>query len=129
MKIFIYYDSDNHDKINFVATISYFSKSKTFAGKSVNEIETMVTELFNEKNKKLGWKAYSVIEVSDEIGHAIQFLLGENDYKFYRTVTEVYDVLNNIRDDLDSMQDDCFHMCEFVEDGIKKVKNLVSEED
>ena len=123
MKIIIYYDSDN--KINFVATISYFSKSKTFAGKSVNEIETM----FNEKNKKLGWKAYSIIDVSDEIGHAVQFLLGENDYKYYRTITEVYDVLNNIRDDLDSMQDDCFHMCEFVEDGIKKVKNLVPEED
>lgn len=128
MKIFIYYDSDNHDKIILVVTTAHFMKKKHFVGKSVAEVETMVTEMLNEEDKKLGWKAHSIIDVSDEIEHVIQFLIGE-DYKSYRTITEVYNVLNDIRDDLDSMQDDCFHMCEFVEDGFKKVKNLVPEED
>jgi len=69
------------------------------------------------------------MEVSEEMEAAMRFALGENEYKAYRDITEVFNKLKDIKSDLDSMREDCYDMSRYVEDTIKEVVELVPEED
>ena len=69
------------------------------------------------------------MEVSDEMEAVLRFALGENEYKAYSDITDVYNKLREAVDDLDSMREDCFHMSEYLESTVKKVRELVPEED
>lgn len=121
MKIYICYDYEDHNRICSVQTLGYFlAKGKT---------EEQIDKLVAKRNKEVGFDIFRAMEVSEEMEAVMRFALGENEYKAYRDITEVYDKLKNIELDLDSMRDDCYGMSRYVEDTIKKVVELVPEED
>ena len=120
MKIYICYDNEDHNKINSIQTLGYFlAKGKT---------EEQIDKLVVERNKAVGYDCFRMMEVSDEMESVMRFALGENEYKSYRDITDVYNKLKNIEADLDSMREDCYDMSNYVEDTIKKVVELVPEE-
>lgn len=82
-----------------------------------------------ESNKEAGCERFRSLEVSDKLAAVLRFALGENEYKSYADITDVYNRLKDIKEDLDSMRDDCFHMSEWMNDTLGKVKKLVPEED
>jgi len=121
MKIYITYDYEDHDRIRSIKTLEYFISK----GHTEQEIDAKVKSI----NERDGFDTFKKLEVSDEIASVLRFALGENEYKTYAEITDVYEMLSDIKCDLDSMQEDCFHMCEYVENGISKVKDLVPEDE
>lgn len=121
MKIYINYDYEDHNRIRGIQTLGYFlAKGKT---------EEQIDKLVAERNKESGFDYFRIIEVTDDMEAVIRFALGEKEYKTYANITSVYEALRNIEADLDSMREDCYDMSRYVEDTIKKVVELVPEED
>ena len=121
MKIYICYDYEDHNLIRSIQTLGHFlAKGKT---------EEQIDKLVAERNKEVGFDLFRAMEVSDEMEAVMRFALGENEYKAYSDITNVYDKLKSIEADLDSMRDDCYDMSRYVEDTLKKVVELVPEED
>ena len=121
MKIYISYDYDEHTRIRSVQTLDYWlAKNKT-----EQDIDAAVVK----RNAEEGWQMFRSLEVSDEIAAVLRFALGENGYKYYSDITDVYNKLREIENDLDSMRDDCFHMSEVVESTVKQVRELVPEDE
>ena len=121
MKIYVNYDLDDHTIIRGVQTLSYFIKK----GKTEAEIDSLV----KKRNEEAGWEVFHVFEVDDELEKVVRFLLGEQEYKRYADITYVYDKLRDIKDDVDSMRDDTFHMSEYLDTVIDDVRKLVPEDD
>ena len=121
MKIYITYDYEDHNRIRSIKTLEYFISR----GNTEEEIDAKV----KSANEKDGFETFKKLEVSDEIASVLRFALGEDEYKTYAEITDVYDRLNDIKCDLDSMQSDCFHMCEYVESAMNEVKDLVPEDE
>lgn len=121
MKIYVNYDLDDHTIIRGVQTLSYFIKK----GKTEAEIDSLV----KKRNEEAGWEVFRVFEVDDELEKVVRFLLGEQEYKRYADITYVYDKLKYIKDDVDSMRDDTFHMSEYLDTVIDDVRKLVPEDD
>lgn len=121
MKIYIGYDFEDHNRISSIQTLGHLlAKGKT---------EEQIDKLVSERNKEVGFDMFRIMEVSDEMEAVMRFALGEKEYKTYANITSVYEALRNIESDLDSMRDDCYDMSRYVEDTIKKVVELVPEED
>lgn len=121
MKIYIGYDCEDHNRIRIIQTLGYFlAKGKT---------EECVDKAVAERNKEAGFDYFRIMEVTDEMEAVMRFALGENEYKAYADITEVYEKLKNVEADLDSMREDCYDMSRYVEDTMKKVVKLVPEED
>lgn len=121
MKIYITYDTEDHNLIRSIHTLGYFlAKGKT---------EEQIDNLVAERNKEAGFDAFRIMEMSDDMEAVMRFALGEKEYKTYADITSVYEALRNIESDLDSMREDCYDMSRYVEDTIKKVVELVPEED
>lgn len=121
MKIYITYDTEDHNLIRFIHTLGYFlAKGKT---------EEQIDNLVAERNKEAGFDAFRIMEMSDDMEAVMRFALGEKEYKTYADITSVYEALRNIESDLDAMCEDCYDMSRYVEDTIKKVVELVPEED
>lgn len=121
MKIYVTYDSEDHNMVRSVQTLSYYEKK----GKTEEEIDAAVID----RNKEYGWTVFRSFEVNDELENVFRFMLGENEYKRCTDITDVYDKLNDIKNDIDSIQDDVFHMNEYLESVIDDIKELVPEED
>jgi hypothetical protein len=121
MKIYVQYDSYDPSRIRAIQTLGYWQSK----GKTEQELDALV----EKRNKEEGTERFKTITVSPELEHAFRFALGENEYKSYSDITDIYHKLMDIDADLDSMKDDCFHMSEWVESTIKKVEGLVPEED
>ena len=121
MKIYVTYDSEDHNMVRSVRTLSYFEKK----GKTEEEIDAAVID----RNKEYGWTVFRTFEVNDELENVFRFMLGENEYKRCTDITDVYDKLNDIKNDIDSIRDDVFHMNEYLESVIDDIKELVPEED
>lgn len=121
MKIHVTYNSDNREEISSVHTLSfYLAKGKT---------EEWFLNAIAERNKEVGWEMHKYIEIPAEVENLFRFVLGENEYKRYHNIEDVYDMLKDVEHDLDSMREDCFHMSEYVERAIKDVEKLLPEED
>lgn len=121
MKIYINYDLEDHNRICSIQTLGYFlAKGKT---------EEQIDNLVAVRNKEAGFDYFRIMEVTDDMEAVMRFTLGENEYKAYRDITNVYEKLKSIEADLDSMREDCYDMSRYVEDTIKKVVELVPEED
>lgn len=121
MKIYIGYDFEDHNRICSIQTLEYFlAKGKT---------EEQIDKLVAERNKEVGFDYFRAMEVTDEMEAVMRFALGENEYKVYSDITNVYDKLKSIEADLDSMREDCYDMSRYVKDTLKKVVELVPEED
>lgn len=121
MKIYISYDYEDHNRIRCIQTLGYFlAKGKT---------EEQIDNIIAERNKEAGFELFRIMEVTDDMEAVLRFALGENEYKRYADITSVYESLRNIGSDLDSMRDDCYDMSRYVKDMIKKVVELVPEED
>lgn len=121
MKIYITYDTEDHNLIRSIHTLGYFlAKGKT---------EEQIDNLVAERNKEAGFDAFRIMEMSDDMEAVMRFALGEKEYKTYADITSVYEALRNIESDLDAMREDCYDMSRYVEDTIKKVVELVPEED
>lgn len=121
MKIYINYDYEEHDRIRSIQTLGYW----TAKGKTEQQLDEAVAK----RNAEVGWQMYRTMEVSDDMEAVLRFALGENEYKSYADITDVYNKLREVETDLDSMREDCFHMSEWVESTIKDVRKLVPEED
>ena len=121
MKIYINYDYEDHDRIRGIQTLGYWlAKGKT---------EQQVDEAVSKSNAEAGWQKYRAMEVNDDMEAVLRFALGENEYKSHADITDVYNKLREVENDLDSMREDCFHMSEWVENTMKQVRELVPEED
>ena len=121
MKIYINYDYEDHDRIRGIQTLGYWlAKNKT---------EQQIDEAVAKRNEEVGWPIFRIMEVSDEMEAVLRFALGENEYKAYSDITDVYNKLREAVDDLDSMREDCYHMSEYLESTVNKVRELVPEED
>lgn len=121
MKIYVNYDCDDHNRVSGVRTLKYYLDH----GKTEEEIDAVMLD----RNKECGWKIFRSFDISDELCEVFQFMLGEKEYKHYADITDVYSKLKDIKDDIESIRDDTFHMSEFLEDTIKDVEKLVPEED
>ena len=121
MKIYIVYDYEDRTRIRSIQTLGYFLAK----GKTEKEVDGLVAE----RNKEVGFDLFRIMEVTDEMEAVLRFALGENEYKSYRDITDVYEKLKSIESDLDSIREDCYDMSRYVEDSIKKVVELVPEED
>ena len=120
-KIYVNYDVDERNRIRGIQTLSSLMKK----GKTEAEIDALV----KERNEECGWEIFRTFEFDDELENVFRFLLGENEYKRYADITYVYDKLKDIKDDIDSMSNDIFHMNEYLESTIRDVEKLVPEED
>jgi len=120
MKIYISYDYEDHNRICSIQTLGYFLAK----GKTGEQIDKLVAD----RNKEVGFDLFRTMEVSDEMEAVMRFALGENEYKAYSDITNVYEKLKSIEADLDSMREDCYDMSRYVEDTVKKVVELVPEE-
>lgn len=121
MKIYITYNYEDHNRIQCIQTLGYFlAKGKT---------EEQIDELVAKRNKEVGFECFRIMEVTDEMEAVMRFTLGENEYKNYRDITDVYNKLKNIEDDLDSMSSDIYDMSCCVENTIKEIVKLVPEDD
>lgn len=121
MKIYINYDYEEHDRICSIQTLGYWLAK----GKSEQQLDETVAK----RNAEAGWQMFRTMEISDDMEAVLRFALGENEYKSYADITDVYNKLREVETDLDSMREDCFHMSEWVENTVKKVRELVPEED
>ena len=121
MKIYVNYDPDNHTIIRGIQTLSYFIKK----GKTEDEIDSLV----KKRNEEAGWEIFRIFKVDDELEKVVRFLLGEQEYKRYADITYVYDKLKDIKDDVDSMRDDTFHMSEYLDTVIDDVRKIIPEDD
>lgn len=121
MKIYIGYDYEDHNRICSIQTLGYWLAK----GKTEEEIDKAVAD----RNKEAGFDYFRTMEVTDEMEAVMRFALGENEYKAYSDITAVYEKLKSVEADLDSMREDCYDMSRYVEDTMKKVVELVPEED
>ena len=121
MKIYVSYDFDNHEQIRGVQTEKFY----TDKGKAQEEID----EALAKSNEAAGFERFRCIEVSEEMANILRFTLGECEYRNYRDITDIYEKLRDIQNDLDSIQDDCFHVSEYLDTTLKEVEALVPEED
>ena len=122
MKIYVNYDLDDHTIIRGVQTLSYFIKKS-------KKTEAEIDSLVKKRNEEAGWEVFRVFEVDDELEKVVRFLLGEQEYKRYADITYVYDKLRDIKDDVDSMRDDTFHMSEYLDTVIDDVRKIIPEDD
>lgn len=121
MKIYVLYDQEDHNKIRGIQTLGYWLAR--------NKTEQQTDEAVAKRNEEAGWPMFRTMEVSDEMEAVLRFALGENEYKVYSDITDIYNQLREAVNDLDSMREDCFHMSEYLESTVKKVRELVPEED
>ena len=121
MKIYINYDYEVHDRIRSIQTLGYWlAKGKT---------EQQIDEAVAKRNEEVGWQMFRTMAISDDMEAILRFALGENEYKSYSDITDIYNKLREVETDLNSMREDCFHMCEWVESSVKQIRELVPEED
>lgn len=121
MKIYVNYDCYDHNRIRGVQTLSYYlDKGKT---------EADVDKTVQERNKECGWDLFRTFEVSDEMEAVFRFMLGEKEYKRFADITDLYEKLKEIKDNVDSIREDAYSMNECLESTIKDVEKLVPEED
>lgn len=120
MKICISYSSADHDRILRIESLDYW----VARGKTEEQVDRAVAE----RVKKDGWDCFRIMEVTGEMEDVLRFLLGEDEYKAHSNITDVYDELCELRDNLESVQSGIFDMCEEVKSSVDKVKALVPVE-
>ena len=121
MKIYVNYDYDNHEMIRGVQTLDYYLGK----GKTEEEINAALVS----SNKADGFERFRCFELPDELVPVFRFSLGEKEYKHYSDITDLYNVLRDLNDNIESIQTDCYDACNAIEASIKRVENLVPEED
>lgn len=121
MKIYIGYDNKDRNRINSIRTLDYYLAK----GKTEEQIDSLVAQ----RNKEAGFDYFRIMEVTGEMEAVMRFVLGAKEYKSYADITAVYEKLKIVGADLSSMREDCYDMSRYVEDIMKKVVELVPEED
>ncbi len=119
MKIYVNYDENNHDRIRGVQTVKYYIDK----GKTQKEIDVAL----EEANAKAGYKKFKCFDVSEDMVNIFRFALGEGEYKTYKDMTYLYDMLRDINDNLEGIQRDCCDVCDSLENSLNKVMELIPE--
>ena len=121
MKIYITYSQTDPDRIISVQSLDYWKQR----GKTEEEIDAAI-----DKNNQQGDRPhYDKLEVKGQEALVMRFLLGDGQYQTHRNITNVYNAIRELNDTLESMRQDCFEACESVEEQMKKLAELVPEED
>lgn len=120
MKIYISYTNADHGRIHRIESLDYW----VARGMTEEQVDRAVAE----QGKKAGWDCFRIMEVTGEMENVLRFLLGENEYKAQSNITNVYNTLRELQDDLESMHSDIFDTCEEVKSSVAKVKALVPVE-
>ena len=98
MKYFITYDYEERKRIRSIQSLTfYLRKGKT---------EEQCIDALTKKNQKDGWEHFRMIEVNEDVEAAINFLLGDYGYKYYKDITDLCDKLNDIEGDLINLEND-----------------------
>lgn len=119
MKIYVSYNEDNHDMIRAVQTEEFYK------GRTQEEID----EAIKKTNAAAGYEKFKCFNVPEELVNVFLFALGEGAYKIYKDMTNLYNVLGEIKDNLEDIQRDCYDVCETLEWRLKEVKELVPEDE
>ena len=121
MTIYITYSAKEPDRIISVQSLDYWKQR----GKTEEEIDAAI-----DKNNQQGDRPhYDKLEVKGQEALVMRFLLGDGQYQTHRNITNVYNAIRELNDTLESMRQDCFEACESVEEQMKKLAELVPEED
>lgn len=114
MKIYITYDSQS--RIKTITSLTFYIRK----GKSEEECEAAI----QQRNKEAGWKRFSMIEVPEQMEEIIDFLLGENQYKFYNDITDVSDELSDITGNMIEVHAGLKNVSQCLEDIRNKLENF-----
>lgn len=123
MKIVITYGRypDGGKYITRVETLSYLT------GK--NHTEEQVLEMIQEQNNEYGYVRYAVYEVSEEIGEAFVFLLGEKGYKRTYKIEHICDSLKDVMIAVQELSNNVYDIEEATHHIDELVKKLKEEDE
>lgn len=121
MKIYVNYDENNHDRIRCVQTMKFY----TDKGKTQKEID----DALEKTNAEAGYEKFKCFDVPEDMVNIFRFALGEGEYKAYKDMTNLYDVLRDINNNLEDIQLDCYDACNSIEKRLKEVVELIPEDE
>ena len=121
MRIIIHYSKRLDGKIASIMTFGHFMKD----GKTEQEIEDAIIR----NNEEVGFEMFAIKTVSPELEDIFKFFLGEDEYKTQYNISQLYNKMCEVKDELEEIESDCFHACENLESQIKKISELVPDED
>ena len=119
MKIVITYGNypDGGKYITRVQTLDFLT------GK--NRTEEQVLEIIQKQNNEYGYDRYVVSEVSEEIGEAFAFVLGEKGYKRTYNIEDICDRLEEVTNAVQELSNDVYDIEEathHIDELVKKLK-------
>lgn len=119
MKIYVTYNKDDH-RVLSVYSLEYYIKN-------YKKTEQEVEEALNTQNEKCGYERFKSFTIDGELGEVFRFLLGDGEYLSHKNITHVYNILKDIRADIEEIQSDCYQACSFLEDKINEIEPAVPE--
>jgi uncharacterized Ntn-hydrolase superfamily protein len=122
MKVVVCLNAKN--KIQFVKSFDWYKEHKNWTDEKI--VEAVAKSNQDNKNESI----FAIWEVDGDIGHLVEFLLGDKKYKIYSDIDDLDDSINELNKDLSSISDDIYHMSnsmENIEEMFRKFKNNLSE--
>ena len=120
MKIYIAYDNENHNIICAIYSLTYYIR------KGKNEEQCVAAA--EQRNKEAGWERFRFIEVPEQMEEVIDFLLGENQYKFYNDITAVKDELMDITGSMEEVNAELSDISSKMENIWSKLEKLENKQ-
>lgn len=120
MKIIVFKDLKNNCILS-VSSMEYYH------GKKIQKTEADIEKAITEFNMVHHNEEYKTIDCSDEVYEAIQFILGEGQYKKAHTLEDVFLQLTNLRDSVDGMKSNLERMQFDLVDTMNNVDSQIEK--